>query len=391
METPKNLKTKFYSYLLDSLSKKDTISLNEFAIIYSENKYIIVNKKYEKICNYLMTKYLNSQSKKKFNFAKFLSIMLVLGITRIFNTENDLAVESNIELQSFDVNTKIFLADFNNEIVKNIKYIELVENNKEEMFQNAIKLYELNQELERQSIYDNYLKEYCSYSNMDSEKVIKLARKTTNDYNDFTKIIKNNDFDLSNPEACCMLFVYFLKKDELLIKLIDLNINKEDLIISNEIRTKEYDSYENLFLTNGDKFSVYVGKICDLFNVKDKKIMLSISYSESGIYGSIASRKQNNFAGVSYEGELNTYVSPEEGIIAMCGNFKAIYNDYTLDNLNELAGLYVQGDETISNQYTTNWKENLKSFYQHISENYEFYFDSNEEIIEEDLTLALKR
>ena len=353
METPKNLKTKFYSYLLDSLSKKDTISLNEFAIIYSENKYIIVNKKYEKICNYLMTKYLNSQS--------------------------------------FDVNTKIFLADFNNEIVKNIKYIELVENNKEEMFQNAIKLYELNQELERQSIYDNYLKEYCSYSNMDSEKVIKLARKTTNDYNDFTKIIKNNDFDLSNPEACCMLFVYFLKKDELLIKLIDLNINKEDLIISNEIRTKEYDSYENLFLTNGDKFSVYVGKICDLFNVKDKKIMLSISYSESGIYGSIASRKQNNFAGVSYEGELNTYVSPEEGIIAMCGNFKAIYNDYTLDNLNELAGLYVQGDETISNQYTTNWKENLKSFYQHISENYEFYFDSNEEIIEEDLTLALKR
>lgn len=273
---------------------------------------------------------------------------------------------------------------------------ELKENeNKDEFYDKAEnRMQDINQNIikfaEEKALYISYLKEYSSYFHLDSKKVIELARNTTNHYENFTEIINNDQLDLSNPEAACMIFVYLLQHDDLAIKLEELGYTKEDLITDTEPELLSYDHIEDLVLKNGQGYSEYVGKICDLFGIKDKCMVLAVSYSEIDKDNpKDASRTKNNFGGMmTKDFKLKFFSTPEEGIIELCGNYKDKYDKYDISTIDAFAVHYVKGRKGEFDEEAQGWAYNVKGNYYQICENYDFYFSPNEQ--DEVRLLALK-
>lgn len=246
----------------------------------------------------------------------------------------------------------------------------------------------------RQTMYTSYLQEYSGYFHLDSDKVVEIAKMTTNNYEDFTSIIDNSNYDLSNPEAACMLFVYHLNRDKLSLSLEDLGTSKDELLKTNEIEITPHDDLNELYLSNGEKYTYFYGKMCDFFGIEeDSKILaLAASFIEISEHGSYSSNNRNNVRGlVGSSGNLMTFSTLEAGIISACGNYESGYKHYNMDSLLEMACYHISGkkelpkieenddEEEIARKESLiaeimGWKSSVSSFYYKISENYDYYF-----------------
>lgn len=379
-----NLEKRFYLKLMENIASKEVKSVS---IINSQKHCFVVDKKYEKLCEKIMELYekSTSSSKKFYSCRHNVKWLCATGliIIQILNQEKLNYVYAQTpyeeEIINEEENTSI-----EEEIVETILE-SIIENSQE-----VVSEIQTEPEISEQSIYDIYLQEYASYFHFDSDKVIALAKMTTNNYEDFTSIINNPDYNLENPEVACMTFVYLLNKNGLAVKWKDLNCSKKDLLTTEEAETLSYDHIDDLVLKNGQHYSENVSKICDLFGIQDKSMVLAVSYSEIDKDNpNDASRTKNNFSGMMDGNfELITFPTPEAGIICMCGNFKDRYDDYTIDNVEELAGHYVKGDRKVSDNETKGWISNVVPIYYDICENYDLYFSPTEEEIET-ITLVL--
>ncbi len=245
------------------------------------------------------------------------------------------------------------------------------------------------QYLEEETMYESYLIEYSDLFHLDSSKIIELAKTTTNNFTDFSKIIHNDIYNLESIESRCLTFVYLVNRNDLTVSLEELGTSKKKLLTTTEPEIFSYDHIDDLRLHDGSTYYDYVSKICDLFGVKDKSMVLAISLSEMDVNDpNNVSRTKNNFCGMM-DGNFNllTLPTPEAGIIAMCGNIKRRYDDYSIEDVKELASHYVLGSPTKANAETKVWIHNVKFFYSKINSNYMYYF-SNEE---KSHTLALRK
>lgn len=237
----------------------------------------------------------------------------------------------------------------------------------------------------RQDAFDNYLEEYCMYFNLDSAKVIEIARTLTDNYtNPFDDIIGSDIFKPKNDEAACLIFVRRLMKNQLTVKLSEFGLTSNDLVISNEVYGTGREKGELLVLRNGMTGTQFLGRICDLLGM-DKYYCLSISYLEAGKgFSSNLCRNKNNFGGMRANGEFFTYPSPEAGIIVFCINLKN-YEKYELTNIYDLSGIYVNGNR--SNPSPT-WVNNVLGYHKMFIEHSDEFFLPKETVEPESLEVV---
>lgn len=371
-----------YLDMLKRIEQKEINIKNAPVIVNSISQSFIVDKKYEKICNILLKKY-----EKKLNRLPFLyRVKYMAAIYMIVATA--LASKENVE-KSYAKEIVLEKEANRDDLKKEYKYEESEIDDQNELKSlidspsNIVEKVE-----EEENIYETYLREYSKYFHFDSKMVIELAKKCTNNYTNFENII-SKEYEVTSPESACMLFVYLLYRGNL-----DIEYNKEELVINQEVSTAPHDDLNNFYLSTGEKYSVFLGKICDLFQIEDKSIVLSDSFTEISMQGSYSSNTRNNFGGMKYNGEHLSYPTPEAGIICFCGNFKMHYDAYTMISLEELACYHITGKKEMPNPEENkelcneiiSWEKSVESFYYEISENYENYFWENNE---EDYALKL--
>lgn len=253
--------------------------------------------------------------------------------------------------------------------------------------QEAIRLAEEAKEQERlaeearQAKFDTYIKEYCLYLNLDSAKVIEIARTLTDNYTTgFEGLIGNEIFTPTNDESGCLLFVFRLSRDNLTVKLSEFGLTRVDLVIDDSVYGNDREEGDELILRCGLTGTQFLGKISDLIDL-DKYYALSISYLEAGKrFSSPICRGKNNFGGMRAKGEYFTYPSPEAGIIAFCMNLKN-YEKFSLTSIEELSGVYVNGDRT---KPSPTWIKNVQGYHYTFTQNASEYFLADEVTTEVD-------
>ncbi len=381
-ETLVNLKKEYYKLKMNGILNKP---IQDKAFVTFNNHFYMIDSKYfsrfEKLANkYIQTEKGLNQSTFKY---KVIGVLLGLGLLKLAN--GDFWEISNAQnVYSFEEYLYNSLFDLSFNIQSEGKDKEFVIDG-----ENLNELKE-NQYIEKLALYDSYLTEYSDYFHFNSQTVIELARKTTKNYEDFSLIFPSSESDFTNPEAICMKFVYYLNRDKLALDLEEWGGGKKEEIFTNsKIETLSYDHTDDLIVNNGQKYSEYLGKICDLFQIDDKILALAVSFSEIGPEGSYSSRTRNNFGGMKYKSEHLIFPTPEAGIISFCANFKNNYNKYTLSSINELSYHYVTGKKTAPDpveqselcEETKVWAKNVKDFYFEIMENYDYYFSKQKYIL----------
>lgn len=426
-KTKRSLKEQFYLNILSWYENKGIKASDEATIIGKYHKCFIVDKKYQKICERVMKHYEKIQKENSSISAdriKFLTAFTAFTLYAFLNSSNIKEVLADTDINS--MLKEIQIEATNEEEISEIDRIYIEDAKRaekkrilKEQFEELQKRIEeekkiaeeqerirIEEEQQRIAIYDSFLEEYSGYSHLDAEKVKEIAKKTTNNYEDFTSILPNKDFDLTNPEAACMLFVCYLNCDELTVSLNEFGISKAELLTTTEIETTPHDSIKELYLSNGEKYSNFYGKICDFFNIKNKSLALAVSIEEIGWNGSYSSNNRNNVRGMKYRsGEWQEFATLEWGIIGSCRNYLELYNDYTMDSILEMSCYHISGSKDLPRIEDTDdekkikekeeliaeimrWKENVSSFYYEISKNYDFYFTVEEE---NDYTLTRTR
>lgn len=364
----KNFIQKYCEFQANCLAKKeikptDKIVCYQFSQNPNENVYVL-NKKYEELFKKLGKLYQKGNDMQKFIIEKkvkkiFATTGLIFFII-LFTADKK---ETNLNI------SKEALAMFeSNTIIE--KALEV----KNSMTFKSIR----EEEAERRALYDSYIEEYCGYYNLDSKKVIELARNLTNGYEiSFQNFIKREFNDFSNPAAACMRFVYYLNRKEL-INDENVEYNLEELELPENIITTPHNDFETLVLNNGEGFTQNLGKICDYFEYDEKTLALSFCYVEAGKYGSYASNNKNNPFGIMSNGSPKSYPTLEACIIDHIGNLKNFYplDKYNIYDLETLSLKYNKADEATRNR----WKENMKFFYNEINDKYEelFFTESQE-------------
>lgn len=385
----KNIKKQAYIRLLEKIEKKQRYG-NEVAILYSKEKWFVVDKRYEKFCELIMKKYRkllekeNNTQNRKVKYTCLLGALALASVLKSALSEEEQLYNENLVRCS-----KISVSNLE----------DTLQNAKEELEKIEQMLLEIELKKQKEALYDSYLVEYSRYYHFDSEKVIEIARTTTNNYEDFKSIINHEEYDYTNPEASCMLFVYHLSRNELSKDLSELNLTTEELITTDEIETTPHNNLDELYLSNGQKYSEFYGKMCDLFaiDIDSKTLALSASFMEIGKTGSYSSNNRNNVRGLTnYSGELKTSPTLEAGIIDACGNWASGYNNYSMDNIQDLACYHITGKTTLPKIEETDdeetkrrkeesineimgWQEGVSNFYYEICENYDYYFSPTEE------------
>lgn len=233
----------------------------------------------------------------------------------------------------------------------------------------------------RRTLMDSYIEEYCIYFNLDSAKVIEIARSKTNDYEQSltTLFEPDNLYDGVDDEAACMVFVRQIFRNRLGFDLSELGLSTSDLSISNErytLGTKSDGKIylpngeilkegEHLFLRNGETREHFLGRVCNMINM-DMYYTLAIHYHETWRGTSTLCINDNNYGGMrNKDGTWSSYPSPEAGIIAHYMNLKA-YEKRKIQSWQRMADIYAEG--------STNWIQEVKSFHSEIISDPESYF-----------------
>ncbi len=82
----------------------------------------------------------------------------------------------------------------------------------------------------RVALIDSYFEEYCLYFNLDSDKVIQIAKDKTDNYEiNLTTLFEDHLYDEVDEEAAVMVFVRQISRDRLGFKLSELGLTAKDL------------------------------------------------------------------------------------------------------------------------------------------------------------------
>lgn len=235
-------------------------------------------------------------------------------------------------------------------------------------------------------IIDGYFEEYCSYFNLDANKVIEIARGLTNDYEtSLNDHIENEILHFEDIETSVMVFVYELQRLRKNSIFGEFGTSLEELRISDDIITLRVDEENEKYVSNGMTFNQYLSKISDMLGT-DKIYLLSICYHETGRLKRELARYKNNFGGLGGVGNFYSYNTPEAGIIAYCITLKK-YEKFNFQSLEKLSGKYVLGNETLVDQV---WVDDVTSLHEEISDDLEKFFGSPSSELESDKVLTYK-
>lgn len=241
-------------------------------------------------------------------------------------------------------------------------------------------IYESRREDRTIEAYNTYLAQYSDYFHLDSEKVIDIAKQLTDNYHEsFMNTLSEkameeyNLYDvIDHPEADSLLFNYFVYRNvignegELAFEISDFGYSKSDLVTTHEIETIDYTEDGEQVLANGFTRSQFTGKICDLLKM-DKNYTLAISYSETGVDGSPASRDHNNYGGMkNKDGELMEFPTAYAGLVSQALNLKTYPSRYGVDSLEKLWEVHAEKGE--------DWLPNVNHFYNLITSDPSSYF-----------------
>jgi len=367
-------------YSLEAIYKTE---LKPCAVLELDNETYIIDRKNQKLAQLLIDYY---QEGKKYHIIAPITVYLMIQVLSLaMQIDLDLAI-AYLNLKDpyvVEVSADDLLHGVN-EYTENLEDEEYLSSCIETM--NA--MYEGKKEEIKIEKYDTYLRQYSEYFHLDGDKVVDIAKKLTNHYQDnFAVALSDSameDYDLKNvidnPETGALLFNYFIYRNvngndgELAFKISDFGYSKNDLVTTREIETIDYD-YENgetLVLTNGLTRSQFTGKICDLLGM-DKAYTLAISYAETGVNGSPASRNHNNYGGQkNKEGELMGFPRAEAGLIAQALNLKTYPSKYGVNSLEKLWEVYAEKGE--------DWLPNVKQYHRIISSDPSSYFIENPNI-----------
>ncbi|MDE5631112.1 MAG: hypothetical protein K2I70_05875, partial [Bacilli bacterium] len=245
---------------------------------------------------------------------------------------------------------------------------------------------------EKQREFEYFVREYAFYFNYNSDYLIDVFKKATEDYSNIDLVLDANKYDLTNPETVAIMYIYYFyrnPKKELGIDVTDYDYtSKSDFITTNErfiiepnwmhnhVEDKTVKK-EDITLRNGLTYSEYVGRMSDLIGIPDeyKDYILSVSYSERGQYGSENSIYLNNMGGLRGEDGYFDYPSPEAGIIAFVANIRSYEWRYNITDMVKFGNTY-DGDDHVDQ-----WISNVKHFQSDISSNRSDYFLTPEEEI----------
>lgn len=370
---------------IKKIQKYENKGRRNSVVIASNTLYFVVDERYEKKCRKLLKKYENNLQRKRVGVLVFLTTgtLATAAVAWLLTHQKPNLQTSSISFLEEQDNTVDNIEDNNysykeKEIIKCEIIDEILE------ARNQQKAEVLNKYLNT-IFYDSQIKKYCGYFHFDYDKVIELARNTTNNYENFSCFLTEEGCDLNNPEVICMQFVYFLYKDlnkgknekaKLPINWEELEFTKEDIVLTDEITVSDYDDL-NAFYLHGDlKYSELMEKYCDMFKINDKTFALSVSIEEIGKDGSRLAREQNNFGGMrNKDGNWMSFPTPEAGLICYCGMYANSYNGYTIENAVEMAKIYVGKNSTEKER--TDWAKKVQGFYNEIQDNYDFYFLNN--------------
>lgn len=238
---------------------------------------------------------------------------------------------------------------------------------------------EINDESKRyqeylKSFYEPLLKTYSKYYHLDGTKVVTIARKLTKDYTiDIRKFINTKEYNANYLEARAMMFVSQLSENKLAIPIQSLGYSPSSLSTSNKIETIK----PNLILSNGQSYSEFLGKVCDLVGV-EKIPALAISFHETGWVKSYLATHNNNFGGLMGM----SFSTPEEGIIAYVRTLKS-YEKVGLKlgrtSLTDFSCYYVNGNFSTPDY---SWVGSVAWFISDITKNKNTYFPKSKKAME---------
>ena len=373
-----------HKYSLETVSRS---GLKPCAVLELDNQAYIIAERNEKFANILIDYY---QQGKKYHIIVPITCYLMLQ-TLSFTAQVD--VDSVISYLNLKDPYAVEVSEEDYSMTDTIRISEIDEDKnlekEEEYMQRMNAIYESKKEDRAIEKYNAYLTQYSDYCHLDSSKVIDIAKQLTNNYQDSfinTLNVKTiEDYDLydviDNPEAASLIFSYFVYRNvignegELAFEISDFGYSKNELITTNEIETIHYENGEQV-LTNGLTRSQFTGKICDLLKM-DKDYTLAISYAETGLDGSSASRNHNNYGGLTNKNnELMEFPTAYLGLEAQALNLKSYPAKYGVDSLQKLWEVHARGED---------WIPNVKRFYNLITSDPSLYF------IEEPSTLDYQK
>lgn len=198
---------------------------------------------------------------------------------------------------------------------------------------------------------DNTIKYYASKFNLDTDKVLAIARKITNDYTneDFLKTNVIGGSKIIEKVGSFNSFeagvVYFAR--DIYRHPKSYGTTDEEIIISDYVNTERNIVDKKIMMSNGMTFEQYYGKIADLYNI-DKATALAMVYLESGRMKSRLFVNKNNIGGMRSGGTWLSYPTLEAGIIAHVMTIRSISNKHNFDitdpdGVLKFSGVYVNG------------------------------------------------
>lgn len=360
-------------YSLETVSRR---GLKPYAILELDNQSYIIAERNEKLANILIDYY---QKGKQYHLIIPITCYLMIQALS-FTTQIDTnAVISYLNLKD---PYAIEVSADDNKTTANIYEARDLETEESllEYTQKMNAIYESRREDRTIEAYNTYLAQYSDYFHLDSEKVIDIAKQLTDNYHEsFMNTLSEkameeyNLYDvIDHPEADSLLFNYFVYRNvignegELAFEISDFGYSKSDLVTTHEIETIDYTEDGEQVLANGFTRSQFTGKICDLLKM-DKNYTLAISYSETGVDGSPASRDHNNYGGMkNKDGELMEFPTAYAGLVSQALNLKTYPSRYGVDSLEKLWEVHAEKGE--------DWLPNVNHFYNLITSDPSSYF-----------------
>ena len=324
----------------------------------------------KRIFNSLEIHRLDGTLKMQFRMSLYLLSFGIIASTNSSSYKEELLTAEEQHAIMNDLSNTI--KDITTEFDEKFKEEERIKKEIKEQTKKLLK--EINKSIEEVKINENesYLKEYSTYFNLDSGKVIEIAKTLTNNFeNDVIISIGNKKVTSSNPETMAMFLVWDLYKNS-----SDYQLTREELTISDEIAHLQYNEEGKIILRNGLTFSEFMGKVSDSIE-GDKCFDVAVSDAETKKQTSDQSIEKNNFGGWRYDEEYLTFPSPEAGIIYHSMMLEKKRNTWDYANLSEFSGIYTQNDKTRPNK---KWVNNVTSFLAVYKDNEEEYFILEEEI-----------
>ena len=225
-------------------------------------------------------------------------------------------------------------------------------------------------ESKRIRFFDDIVSEYASYFNLDTNKVVEVARRVSNNYRS-TSFINNNsigseDGTFTSKEAGIVYFVRYLYRNPEKYGSTAQEIGKNNRIVTEKVRENDH-----IRLNSGMTYEQFLDKICNLYGI-NKVLALAIVYEESGIMTSSLFNNSNNMGGLRASGSSwLSFPSLEAGTICYVFTLKNLLGRYNIDSFDKnriyyFSGIYVHGN---INDPAEHWTGNVTRYMKQIEDN----------------------